>query len=229
MIFDYFRNGAIFEGPCQLHLFTEGNMQEQVLVVGEKYVWEDLVFDNGWAEYNQNTLKYLLNCSFFMDRPDAEKNPKFKQLIPYCTIKQGNEYYCYKRTKKGGDKRLHDMWSLGCGGHINSIHKDCDGNELYWGSLQRELEEEIGISLKESSELIVNNKIKSMGFIYDESNLVGQVHLGISHIVELPELRDLTITDGALSNGGFETVENIKKNLELFETWSQILINKGIL
>ncbi|MBF0234249.1 MAG: hypothetical protein HQK65_14610, partial [Desulfamplus sp.] len=60
------------------------------------------------------------NCPLhWLDRSVAETDTQFKQIIPYILIQadNGNLTAIYKR--KGSESRLHDLWSMGIGGHIN--------------------------------------------------------------------------------------------------------------
>ncbi len=154
---------------------------------------------------------------FYMDREAAEKDPNFKQLIPYCILIQNGEIFCYKRTKKGGEKRLHELWSVGVGGHINP----CDGEgaiSKYEAGLFRELKEEVDIKKGYS--------VGFFGFINDNSNSVGQVHFGVVHEIILDSDATLSFNDPALSNGDFETRQNVLKNLDSFENWSKLLLTE---
>ncbi|MBF0203073.1 MAG: phosphoesterase [Desulfamplus sp.] len=60
-------------------------------------------------------------CLHWLDRPSAEKDKNFKQIIPYIIIQaeSGNLTAIYRR--KGSESRLHDLWSIGIGGHINPL------------------------------------------------------------------------------------------------------------
>lgn len=181
--------------------------------------YDDAEMDSYPIRENYTTIlhKWLENA-FFMDRPKAEKDPNFKQFIPYCVLKQNGKYFVYKRTKKGGENRLHDLYSLGVGGHICSLdNTQTTLSDTYWSGLYRELQEEVGLSLDSYSHQII-------GAIYDDSNEVGQVHLGIVHIINVKEGIQLSCTDLALTNGEFDTLENIKKHIGYFENWSQIVI-----
>ena len=51
-------------------------------------------------------------------RAEMEVDPSFKQIIPYLVLRDGERYFLMRRTRPGGDARLHDRWSIGVGGHI---------------------------------------------------------------------------------------------------------------
>jgi predicted NUDIX family phosphoesterase len=59
----------------------------------------------------------------YLDRPVAEQDPSFKQLIPYVVVRDGPRTFLMERTDAGGDARLHGKASIGVGGHLNPV--DC--------------------------------------------------------------------------------------------------------
>ncbi len=65
------------------------------------------------------------NAEFnFIDRPMAENDPSFKQIIPYIIIQTADLKKTAIYNRQGSEKRLHDLWSLGIGGHINPIDQE---------------------------------------------------------------------------------------------------------
>src|SRR4051795_4496358 len=70
-------------------------------------------------------------------RSAMEVDPSFKQIIPYLVLRDGERYFLMRRTKAGGDARLHDRWSIGVGGHLNP------GGGDVTGGLRREWAEEL--------------------------------------------------------------------------------------
>ncbi len=162
----------------------------------------------------------------YKPRPDMEVDPTWKQLIPYCVIKfavgqlpsEKGIFFIYQRTKKGGESRLHDKWSIGVGGHINP----CDGDALlcssYDSAMRRELEEEIS--------LYGDFKEEKIGMIYDDSNDVGKVHFGVVHLITLNKDSCLKPTDPALDKGDFVSYNWLIDNIDKFESWSQLVIKE---
>lgn len=59
--------------------------------------------------------------AWMIPRDLAEEDPYFRQLIPYVVvINESQEILTYRRSKASGEDRLHDKYSIGVGGHINS-------------------------------------------------------------------------------------------------------------
>ena len=110
------------------------------------------------------------------DYPGCENDPSFRQLIPYIVVRnRRGRILCYQR-KNGGEKRLDAKWSIGIGGHVN------DGDEEWIHGVWREVREELStVSL---------HKLKlhgPIGFIRDDSNDVGRVHLGVLYVLDVPD------------------------------------------
>src|SRR4030095_13987435 len=55
----------------------------------------------------------------FRHRRDVEPDPAWKQIIPYPVLRDGDRTFLMRRTRAGGDARLHDHYSIGVRGHPN--------------------------------------------------------------------------------------------------------------
>lgn len=197
-------------------------MSEQVLVVKES-IFDFRDFFDGFYELNKfSLLNHVLANAFFMDRDKAEKDPTHKQLIGYCMIRRNDELFCYKRSNKSGEKRLHNFRSIGIGGHCSVVDSTItDHRTTYHNEVTREIEEETGLKSGQ-----YENKIK--GLIYDDSSMVQKVHIGVVHLIDIDGLTEIHSDDPAISHGGFEKIENILKYKAEFETWSQIILRHEI-
>lgn len=190
---------------------------EEVLVI-PRALLEDLGSFHGiLTEGIDPVIARLLDpqSHFFMDRAAAEEDPTHKQLIPYCVFRCGNRILHYTRGKAGGESRLHAKISVGVGGHINPIDTGDGrvGPEAYFAAVSRELEEELMIGSKRTSRIIA--------LLNDDSNPVGQVHLGIVHLVDL-DSEDVASREDALTDLQFSSLEELRgPAFDRLETWSQ--------
>lgn len=150
-------------------------------------------------------------------RGDMEEDPAYKQLISYCILENENdELLVYERLSGGGESRLHGQSSIGVGGHMNDVKAAESINEVLRVNAQRELEEEVGLSESKSQNLAY------IGFINDDTNEVGEVHLGVvfkihvnSNDVEAMETDTLRI----------KWVDQSKiEDYDEFETWSALIL-----
>lgn len=151
----------------------------------------------------------------YLRRSVAENDPTYKQLIPYAVLKVGDLVYCYGRGKKGGESRLHDRLSLGVGGHICREDGD-EGTAAYESGFARELAEEVDIQGRYQSKIV--------GLVYDPSTPVGEVHLGVVHLLEL-QSPSVTARDPSLADANFLPLDEIVSLRPRFETWSQFVID----
>lgn len=155
---------------------------------------------------------------FFMDRAAAEEDPNHKQLIPYCIFRCGDRVLHYTRGKAGGESRLHAKISVGVGGHVNPIDTDAGrtGSDAYHAAVTREIEEELDLPEEHTHRIIA--------LLNDESNSVGQVHLGIVHLIDLKS-DAVASREDALLDLGFTSLADLNGSLfERLETWSQFCI-----
>lgn len=155
---------------------------------------------------------------FFMDRAAAENDPSHKQLIPYCIFRCGDRILHYTRGKSGGESRLHAKISVGVGGHVNPVDTGGGrtGADAYHAAVTREIEEELDLPEEHEHRIIA--------LLNDESNPVGQVHLGIVHVVDLKS-DAVNSREDALTDLGFTPLAELNGALfERLETWSQFCI-----
>lgn len=193
---------------------------EQVLVVPRALLDEIGAFEGIRTAGVDAAVARLLDSAnhTFMDRAAAEVDPGFKQLIPYCIFRCGDRILHYTRGKAGGESRLHAKISVGVGGHVNPIDGGGGrtGPEAYHRAVTREIEEELNLPEDHQHRIIA--------LLNDESNPVGQVHLGIVHLVDL-QSDAVSSREDALMDLDFTRLEVLNGPLfERLETWSQFCI-----
>lgn len=66
---------------------------------------------------------------------------------------------------------------------------------------------------------------RPLGFIYDGRTPVGQVHIGIVHLIELEEPL-VWPREAAIDEAGFAPVRDLFRKREEFETWSQFVLEE---
>ena len=190
---------------------------EKVLVVGRK-VFEEVGAFNGLALDIQKYIDKLFapGVPRFMPRPQAEKDPSFKQLIPYVIMTCNGKYLSYVRGKRAGETRLVAKRSLGIGGHINPVDWTlftAESYKTYLEAVQREVAEEVSV------ETAYTDKVVAL--LNDDSNEVGQVHLGIVHLWTLDEPK-VNKKEQMITQMGFMSIPELQEVRDTMETWSQI-------
>lgn len=189
--------------------------EEQVLVVETK-VLEQIGMFQGLAFDVENYLGRLFAFGIprFMPRPEAEKNPAFKQLIPYVIMACDGKYLSYVRGKRAGETRLVSKRSIGIGGHINptdDMPLFSDFYEAYLAAVKREVDEEVSIETTFTDRVVA--------LLNDDSNEVGQVHLGIVHYWTLDEPK-VNRKEQMITQISFMTPAQLWEVESTLETWS---------
>lgn len=191
---------------------------EHVLVI-PRPLFDSLGSFQGFQPDVDRYLPVMLDPAnnFFMERPAAENDPTHKQIIPYSLFHHHGRLLCYTRGGKGGEKRLHAKRSVGIGGHINPVDQTQAhlGEQTYLNGVEREIAEELRISGGHSQRVL--------GLINDDSNEVGQVHLGVVHLFEL-ETDDVQSNEDAIQDLQFVPVAELVANADQLETWSAICV-----
>jgi predicted NUDIX family phosphoesterase len=147
----------------------------------------------------------------FMDRPLAEEDPAFKQLIPYVMVRDGGRIYLMERTDAGGDARLHGKASIGVGGHLNPVD---EGEDPLADGLRREWSEELVADWEPQFRLV--------GLLNDDSNPVGSVHLGVVFEVEAAG-RQVEVRERDKLTGRFASEAELRAAWDRMETWSRLV------
>ena len=192
---------------------------ESVLVI-KRELFDEIGTFQGISTEIEKYLPVFLNPSnnFFIHRELAEDDPTHKQIIPYAIFRHGDKFLRYLRGKKSGEQRLASKSSIGIGGHINqddfnssSLEKD-----TYLTGIEREINEE----------LIINCDYNNLpiALINDDSNDVGQVHLGVVHLFDL-ESDQVEAGEANIENLEFLSSDDLLREKDNLESWSQICVD----
>ena len=188
--------------------------EEHVLVVPESVV-QQIGYFEGFESDTDKYLNPILSSDrlSYQRRGEMETDPSFKQLIPYVVLQWsdngGNaKVFTYTRGGGGGEKRLHAKRSIGIGGHISleDANEETSGQaDAYHVGMRRELDEEINLQSEYEEHV--------EGLIYDPSNEVGKVHLGVVHrfVLDRP---DVESNESDLAEGGFVDVAELKQDID---------------
>ena len=187
-----------------------GDPDEQVLVVPRA----SIVPGDGWLGVRRDGIEAALEAvgrdGFFMRRGDAEEDPTHKQVIPYLVLRDGERWFLMRRTKAGGDARLHDLWSIGVGGHLNP------GDGDVAGGLRREWTEEVAADFVPD--------FVPVGLLNDDTTPVGAVHVGVVFVADA-EGRAVAIRETDKLAGSFATTAETAAVRDAMETWSRLVFD----
>ncbi|MBV9642083.1 MAG: hypothetical protein JO334_00800 [Verrucomicrobia bacterium] len=195
-------------------------MKEEMVLVVRRSLLESIGMFQGLQFEVDRYLTAMLSRqnNFFVARSSAEIDPSLKQIIPYALLVSGGKVLRYKRGKKSGEQRLVAKGSIGIGGHMNDRDEELFAldKKAYFAGVQREIDEEVVV------ERPLQNRIAAL--INDDSNEVGQVHLGVVHILDLAHPR-AEKRESMILNLEFLTPNQLRSERETLETWSQICVD----
>ncbi|MEW5989797.1 MAG: NUDIX hydrolase [Chloroflexota bacterium] len=185
-----------------------GGAEEQVLVIPRSAV----MGDPGWRGVRTAGLETFPDLvareGRYVPRSIAELDRSSKQIIPYLVLRDGARLFLMRRTRAGGDARLHDRYTIGVGGHLNPGDTD-----LAHG-LRREWGEEI--------EADFTPDFRPVGLLNDDTGDVGSVHLGAVYLADAAG-RPVAIRETHKLAGAFASAAEVAAVLELMESWSRLV------
>jgi predicted NUDIX family phosphoesterase len=173
---------------------------------------------HGFRPADEAFRRALLDPAHLSYRPRgaAETDPSFKQLIPYVVLRCAGEMFHYTRGSTGTETRLRALRSVGLGGHITR-EDGPPAADPYRAGMLRELAEEVEIQGPWTE--------RPLGFIYDGRTPVGQVHVGIVHLIELEEPL-VWPREAAIDEAGFAPIRELLRRRDEFEKWSQFVLEE---
>ena len=184
---------------------------EKVMVVDTSLV-ELYSSEGSFIADNIPTILDAIRANYhFVDRDYAEYASQYKQIIPYAVLKNGSKYYLTQRLRKQTERRLHGMYSVGLGGHINPEEELLD--DIIVGGMRRELYEEVGLKDFQMSECV--------GIINDHSADVCNYHIGLVYPLVVPY--DIHVREVSKMTGEWATIEEVNQRFEELEAWSKIV------
>lgn len=193
--------------------------EENVLVI-KRSLFDGLGNFHGLNFEPHKYLEAILSRgnNFFLSRAQAEKDPAYKQIIPYVLLTHAGKVLQYVRGKKAGEQRLVAKGSIGIGGHMNESDESLFALDeaAYRAGVEREVGEEISINTKFEDCIVA--------LLNDDSNEVGQVHLGIVHVFKLAEPR-VEKREAMITNLAFLGKDELMARRDSLETWSQICLD----
>jgi predicted NUDIX family phosphoesterase len=166
-------------------------MEELVFAFPTDEFWKLITYKKkGLIKENSEVLKRIVQNGLFLRRSELEEDPSFKQIIPYAIIsnkepersgvRQSQSFYLFKRTSNQTEKRLHNKFSLGVGGHMNPSNSMETKEQYVIDELKRELYEEV----KLLNGCLIED-IEFIGFINDDTISVGSVHIGLLYNIHV--------------------------------------------
>lgn len=176
---------------------------------------------NGLVDYTLKSDHLILGR-----RALLEHDPEYRQILPHSVLTHKGKVWAYRRTKSGGEARLHGKVSVTVGGHwdlddLVTTDSVIDLGASLENAAQRELSEEIDI---QSSIL---TRIQMEKCICADDTPVDRLHLAIVYFMELDGTDVFSKEDQLDALGFFKPEELLAGDYEL-ETWARIICERLI-
>ena len=184
--------------------------EELVFVVAREIVLGERRWHGVLAHGADACLDVIARSGEFRPRGQMELDPSYKQVIPYLVLRDGDRYFLMRRTRAGGDVRLHDRFSIGVGGHLNPGDRDVAG----------------GLAREWSEELVADfvPEFRLLGLLNDDETEVGRVHLGVVYVAEA-DGRAVRVRETDKLEGDFAEPSAVRAVYDRLETWSQLVLD----
>jgi predicted NUDIX family phosphoesterase len=198
-------------------------MEELVFALPTDMLWELIPYtEKGLIRENSEVLKVIVKNGLFRKRSELEEDPSFKQIIPYAIISHREAFYLFRRRSGQTEKRLHNKFTLGAGGHMNPGGSVESKEQYLTGELKRELFEEVRFL----NGCLIDD-IEFVGFINDDTIPVGRVHIGLLYNIRVSN-KEVYINETDKMTAEWIEKSGLAEFYKGMETWSKIVFDSYI-
>ena len=177
----------------------------------------------GLRKETSEIWRVLARKATFEPRPGLEDDPSWKQLVSYTMFVSERRVFVMRRLEGQSEARLRGLLSIGVGGHMNPAfsvdwpgkRRISDLKALVAANTARETREEVSLA--------GNPAFSILGFLNDDVNPVGLVHLGVVSVVSLRSPLLAVRETGKMTGAWVETGK--LRLLGEFETWSSLVLD----
>jgi predicted NUDIX family phosphoesterase len=195
-------------------------LEELVFAIPSDELWKLITYEEkGLIKENSEALKRIVQNGLFRKRSELEEDPSFKQVIPYAIISYNESFCLFKRTSRQTEKRLHNKFSLGVGGHMNPGNLKESNEQYLINELKRELFEEV----KLLNGCLIED-IEFIGFINDDTISVGRVHIGLLYNIRVSD-KNVVINETDRMTADWIDKPDLAEFYEGMETWTKIIFD----
>jgi predicted NUDIX family phosphoesterase len=192
-------------------------MEELVFAFPKDELWKLMTYKKkGLVREKSEVLNQIVQNGLFLRRSELEEDPSFKQIIPYAIISYKDSFYLFRRTSGQTEKRLHNKFSLGVGGHMNPDDPMESKEQYLINELKRELFEEVRLLNGCQIEYI-----EFIGFINDDTIPVGRFHIGLLYNIHVTN-KEVYINETDKMTAEWIERSSLVEFYEGMETWSRI-------
>jgi predicted NUDIX family phosphoesterase len=185
---------------------------------------------------DKDYLSHVLKTGYFMNREEAEIDPSFKQVIPYVIFCNGDNDTFFSYTRAGTETRLHNLISVGVGGHINLEDFQNNPAETIFNNIYREIDEEVAIWADDDDrifspelniigpDMIIYQGVKNHKcWPFTTQDMLNSVHLGLVYLAFLPKGASMIMHEEG-KEGKFRSFKELQEQSDNLEAWSKAVL-----
>ena len=188
---------------------AQTKVDERILVVKRSILFAQGAWQGLQCTDVTHYQSLVASSGEFHWRSVMETDPTYKQIIPYMIFEYADSYFLMERKATASEQRLKSKLSLGIGGHIRQ--KDIEGGSIFdWA--KREFQEEVAYD--------GSLTIEPLGVLNDDSDAVGQVHLGLILLLH-GDRPDISIRSEH-KQGMLVSRSQMNMYVDRMESWSKI-------
>lgn len=188
---------------------------EKVLAVPTDKLYEKGKW-NGFRTSHLYWYRDLINThAGFYDRSKIETDTSLKQIIPQVLFIYRNKIFFHQITRSGGESRLHNLYPIFLGGHVNPIDIKV-GQDLLDVAAEREFYEEVNYRGKIISRKFVGVVNKLTG------EQVNEVHVGYVFIFQ-GDSGSIKTREKEARNIGLLSLAELKPYVKEMTYWSRLV------
>ena len=193
---------------------SSDSMRERVMFVERSALDGEGGLKQGFSSGAQDVYALILNNHQYETRFELETDPSRKQPIPYVVVFSERGIFCMARKSAQTEARLHGKLSIGVGGHI-SEETEFGQTDAIQSGMWRELHEELHINGAQNC--------RFRGVLNDDSNDVGQVHIGLVFTVHA-EADRVSVRETEKMEGFWLSLDELLSEKGRLESWSALLL-----
>jgi predicted NUDIX family phosphoesterase len=195
---------------------TSPQPAEDVLCVPRTTIFPDGAWHGLVTGGLERVLRTIRAASEYRPRHLVEDDPSMQQIIPYCVVHHPHDgtYLLTRRLRRSSERRLHHLYSLGVGGHINP--GDGVAGDPLIGGLEREWAEEVVCASPATARLVA--------MLNDDTTPVSRVHLGLVFLVE-PSAATTSVRETDKLEGESLLLSDMRRHYLSMESWSQLVFD----
>lgn len=179
-------------------------------IIFEHGAWQGFLLGD-WGEY---FVQLSEQSPQWMPREEAEENPEYQQIIPWCVFRHGHDYLILQKPQEGPHTRLYGKNSIGFGGHVLQTELEEFGDLNTW------------VINRFHNEMAYQGNLTAtvIGVVNDNTDDLGKKHFGLVYLLEGDT--DQIQSHKGLALGLNKLTDLTLDDMQYMDRWSQMVVRQ---